>query len=552
MTARFIHLRVHTEFSLSDGLVRIKSLIRAMADANAPAVAVTDQSNLCALVKFYSGAMEAGIKPICGADLWVENPTDEQAPSRLVLLCMNEQGYHNLTELISRAFMENQKHDKALVKREWIMAQSDGLIALSGAREGEIGRALLSGRKEQAGELLGQWMTAFPDRFYLELQRTNRAGDEECVHNSIALAQQFNCPVVATNDVMFMSRDDFEAHESRVCIGEGVVLEDPRREHRYSEEQYLKSEDEMVALFADIPEALANSVEIAKRCSIDVKLGEYFLPEYPVPEGKTMDQFFREFSHQGLTERLEFLFDTSAADFPATEKVYRDRLDFELDTILQMGFPGYFLIVMDFIQWSKNNGIPVGPGRGSGAGSLVAYAQKITDLDPIKYDLLFERFLNPERVSMPDFDVDFCMEGRDRVIDYVARTYGRDAVSQIITFGTMAAKAVVRDVARVQGKSYGLADRLSKMIPFEIGMTLSKAYEQEEVIREFLETDEEAAEIWEMALKLEGVTRNVGKHAGGVVIAPTKLISLRHFTATNTARAWSPSTTKTMSSTPVW
>ena len=523
MTARFIHLRVHTEFSLSDGLVRIKSLIRAMADANAPAVAVTDQSNLCALVKFYSGAMEAGIKPICGADLWVENPTDEQAPSRLVLLCMNEQGYHNLTELISRAFMENQKHDKALVKREWIMAQSDGLIALSGAREGEIGRALLSGRKEQAGELLGQWLTAFPDRFYLELQRTNRVGDEECVHNSIALAQQFNCPVVATNDVMFMSRDDFEAHESRVCIGEGVVLEDPRREHRYSEEQYLKSEDEMVALFADIPEALANSVEIAKRCSIDVKLGEYFLPEYPVPEGKTMDQFFREFSHQGLTERLEFLFDTKAPDFPATEKIYRDRLDFELDTILQMGFPGYFLIVMDFIQWSKNNGIPVGPGRGSGAGSLVAYAQKITDLDPIKYDLLFERFLNPERVSMPDFDVDFCMEGRDRVIDYVARTYGRDAVSQIITFGTMAAKAVVRDVARVQGKSYGLADRLSKMIPFEIGMTLSKAYEQEEVIREFLETDEEAAEIWEMALKLEGVTRNVGKHAGGVVIAPTKL-----------------------------
>ena len=523
MTARFIHLRVHTEFSLSDGLVRIKSLIRAMAEAKTPAVAVTDQSNLCALVKFYSGAMEAGIKPICGADLWVANPSDEQAPSRLVLLCMNEQGYHNLTELISRAFMENQKHDKALVKREWIMAQSDGLIALSGGREGEIGRALLSGRKEQAGELLGQWLTAFPDRFYLELQRTNRAGDEECVHNSIALAQQFNCPVVATNDVMFMSRDDFEAHESRVCIGEGVVLEDPRREHRYSEEQYLKSEDEMVALFADIPEALANSVEIAKRCSIDVKLGEYFLPEYPVPEGKTMDQFFREFSHQGLTERLEFLFDTNAPDFPATEKIYRERLDFELDTILQMGFPGYFLIVMDFIQWSKNNGIPVGPGRGSGAGSLVAYAQKITDLDPIKYDLLFERFLNPERVSMPDFDVDFCMEGRDRVIDYVARTYGRDAVSQIITFGTMAAKAVVRDVARVQGKSYGLADRLSKMIPFEIGMTLSKAYEQEEVIREFLETDEEAAEIWEMALKLEGVTRNVGKHAGGVVIAPTKL-----------------------------
>ncbi len=523
MTTRFIHLRVHTEFSLSDGLIRIKPLISAMANAKTPSVAVTDQSNLCALIKFYSSAMDAGIKPICGADLWVENPADEQAPSRLILLCMDEQGYHNLTELVSRAFMENQKYDKALVKREWVMAQSGGLIALSGATEGEIGRALLSGRQELAGELLGQWMAAFPDRFYLELQRTNRVGDEECVHKSVLLAAQSGCPVVATNDVMFMSRDDFEAHESRVCIGEGVVLDDPRREHRYSEEQYLKSEDEMVALFADIPEALVNSVEIAKRCSINVKLGEYFLPEYPVPEGKSMDQFFREFSHQGLTERLEFLFDTQAPEYPETEKLYRERLDFELDTILQMGFPGYFLIVMDFIQWSKNNGIPVGPGRGSGAGSLVAYAQKITDLDPIKYDLLFERFLNPERVSMPDFDVDFCMEGRDRVIEYVARTYGRDAVSQIITFGTMAAKAVVRDVARVQGKSYGLADRLSKMIPFEIGMTLSKAYEQEEAIREFLETDEEAAEIWEMALKLEGVTRNVGKHAGGVVIAPTKL-----------------------------
>ncbi|MGO0307432.1 DNA polymerase III subunit alpha [Endozoicomonas acroporae] len=523
MTARFIHLRVHTEFSLSDGLVRIKPLISAISGCGTPAVAVTDQSNLCALVKFYSGAMGAGIKPICGADLWVENPADKYAPSRLVLLCMDEQGYHNLTELISRAFMENQHHEKALVKREWIMAQSEGLIALSGAREGEIGRALLSGKKSLAGELLQEWMGAFPDRFYLELHRTNRAGDEECVHGSVALAAEFNCPVVATNDVMFMTRDDFEAHESRVCIGESMVLDDPRREHRYSEEQYLKSEQEMAELFADIPEALANSVAIAQRCSINVKLGEYFLPEYPVPEGKTMDQFFREFSHDGLTERLAFLFDTSAPDFPETEKIYRERLDFELNTILQMGFPGYFLIVMDFIQWSKNNDIPVGPGRGSGAGSLVAYAQKITDLDPIKYDLLFERFLNPERVSMPDFDVDFCMEGRDRVIDYVARTYGRNAVSQIITFGTMAAKAVVRDVARVQGKSYGLADRLSKMIPFEIGMTLSKAFEQEEVIREFLESDEEAAEIWEMALKLEGVTRNVGKHAGGVVIAPTKL-----------------------------
>ncbi len=523
MPARFVHLRLHTEFSLSDGLVRIKPLLKAMTESGVPAVAVTDQSNMCSLVKFYSSAMSAGLKPICGADLWIANRDEELEPTRLVLLCVNEKGYRNLTELISQSFLENQHLGKALVKREWVLEKSEGLIALSGAKEGEVGRSLLAGNLDAADELLIEWMQAFPDRFYLELQRTQRAFDEDYLHLAVDQAARLDCPVVATNDVMFLRKSDFEAHESRVCIGESMVLDDPRRVHRYSEEQYLKSESEMAELFSDIPEAIENTVEIARRCSVDVKLGEYFLPEFPIPEGKTMDQFFREFSHEGLTDRLQFILDKSAPDYAEKEKIYRDRLDFELDIILQMGFPGYFLIVMDFIQWSKTNGIPVGPGRGSGAGSLVAYAQKITDLDPIEYDLLFERFLNPERVSMPDFDVDFCMEGRDKVIDYVARTYGRDAVSQIITFGTMAAKAVVRDVARVQGKSYGLADRLSKMIPFEIGMTLSKAYEQEEVIREFLSSDEDGAEIWEMALKLEGVTRNVGKHAGGVVISPTKL-----------------------------
>ena len=523
MSARFVHLRLHTEFSLSDGLVRIKPLLKAISGAGMPAVAVTDQSNLCSLVKFYSGAMGAGLKPICGADLWVSPVDDDHEPSRMVLLCMNETGYRNLTELISQAFLENQDHGKAVVKREWIKAKAAGLIALSGGREGDIGHALLAGNEIMAVSALKEWMEAFPDCFYLELQRTNRTGDEDYLHEAVRLAGEYQCPVVATNDVMFLSKDDFEAHEARFCIGESATLDDPRRSRRYSEEQYLKSEEEMIELFADVPEAIENTVEIARRCSVDVRLGEYFLPEYPVPEGMTMDAFFRKFSHDGLTERLEVILDKNDRDYAEKEKIYRERLDFELNTILDMGFPGYFLIVMDFIQWSKNNGIPVGPGRGSGAGSLVAYAQKITDLDPIEYDLLFERFLNPERVSMPDFDVDFCMDGRDRVIDYVARTYGRDAVSQIITFGTMAAKAVVRDVARVQGKSYGLADRLSKMIPFEIGMTLNKAYEQEEVIRDFLEQDEEASEIWEMALKLEGVTRNVGKHAGGVVIAPTKL-----------------------------
>lgn len=523
MSARFVHLRLHTEYSLVDGLVRIKPLIKAITAAGMPAVAVTDQSNLCALVKFYNAAMAAGIKPICGADLWVSHLDSSHEVTRLVVLCMNETGYRNLTELISRAFLENQQQGRAIVRREWLQAQSAGLIVLSGGREGEIGQALLAGNETMARACLAEWLGAFPDRFYLELQRTGRGDDEDYLHGAVALAAEQNCPVVATNDVMFLHQDDFEAHEARVCIGEGSTLDDPRRRKRYSSEQYLKSEQEMLALFADIPEAIENTVEIARRCSLDVRLGKYFLPEYPIPEGKSMDVFFREFSHEGLSERLATILDKNDPNYAAREKCYRDRLDFELDIILQMGFPGYFLIVMDFIQWSKKNGIPVGPGRGSGAGSLVAYAQKITDLDPIEYDLLFERFLNPERVSMPDFDVDFCMDGRDRVIDYVAQTYGRNAVSQIITFGTMAAKAVVRDVARVQGKSYGLADKLSKMIPFEVGMTLNKAHEQESMIRDFLEQDEEAREIWDMALKLEGVTRNVGKHAGGVVIAPTRL-----------------------------
>lgn len=523
MTPRFVHLRIHTEYSLVDGLVRLKPLIKHAASHQIPALAVTDESNLFGLVKFYKGAQGSGIKPLIGADLWVRNPEDPDQPYRLPLLAMNAQGYSNLTELISRGWVEGQYHDHALLEPEWIAAQSEGLIALSGAREGEVGRLLINGHPQAARERLDWWMSVFPDRFYLELQRTHRPGDETCVHGSVDLAQATQCPVVATNDVRFIEKEDYWAHETRVAIGEGRALDDPRRERRYSEEQYLKSADEMVELFQDIPEALENSVEIAKRCNVDVRLGEYFLPEYPIPEGMGMDDFFRKVSHDGLTMRLGKLYDTTRPDMPDIEARYRKRLDFELDTILQMGFPGYFLIVMDFIKWAKQNGVPVGPGRGSGAGSLVAYSLEITDLDPLQYDLLFERFLNPERVSMPDFDVDFCMDGRDRVIDYVADRYGRDAVSQIVTFGTMAAKAVVRDVARAQGKPYMVGDRLSKLIPFEVGMTLEKAYEQEEALRDHLASDEESQEIWEMALRLEGITRGTGKHAGGVVIAPTKL-----------------------------
>ena len=523
MTASFVHLRLHTEFSLVDGLVRVKPLVKAVAAAGMPAVAVTDMSNMCSLVKFYKTAMGAGIKPICGADIWLASPEEDGPLSRLTLLVMNAKGYRNLTELISRGWAEGQDNGLVIIQRDWVKESAEGLIALSGAREGEVGMALLAGEGARAEAFLNEWLAVFPERFYLEVQRTNRVNDEEHLHAAVELAGRTGVPLVATNDVRFLKQGDFEAHETRVCIGEGRTLDDPRRPRNYSEEQYLKTPQEMAELFSDLPEALENTVEIAKRCNIEVQLGKYFLPDFPTPNGMGIDEYLRHASFEGLEDRLRVLLPKDTPDYEAKKQVYIDRLNFELDIIIQMGFPGYFLIVMDFIQWAKNNGVPVGPGRGSGAGSLVAYVLKITDLDPLAYDLLFERFLNPERISMPDFDVDFCMDGRDRVIDYVADKYGRNAVSQIITFGSMAAKAVVRDVARVQGKSYGLADRLSKMIPFEVGMTLEAAYEQEEVLRDFLKSDEEAQEIWDMALKLEGIVRGTGKHAGGVVIAPTKL-----------------------------
>ncbi|WP_305856348.1 DNA polymerase III subunit alpha [Balneatrix alpica] len=522
-TPGFIHLRVHSEYSLVDGIVRVKELVNAAKAAQMPAVALTDQSNAFALVKFFKAAKGAGVKPICGADLWLDADELSDAPSRFLLLVMDGQGYANLRELISHSYQHNQHDGRAYIKRAWLAEFSAGLIALSGASQGEVGRALLGGKMDEAERLVNFWATTFPQRYYLEIQRTGRPGDEACLHASVALAERLQLPLVATNDVMFIHAEDFEAHEARVSINLSMMLDDPRRPRTYSAEQYFRSAEEMAELFADVPEALSNSVEIARRCNIEILLGKYFLPDYPIPAGETLDSYFERVSMEGLEDRLKHLLDPQAEDYQERRQTYIDRLKFELNTIIQMGFPGYFLIVMDFIQWAKDNGIPVGPGRGSGAGSLVAYALKITDLDPLAYDLLFERFLNPERVSMPDFDIDFCMDNRDRVIDYVADKYGRNAVSQIITFGTMAAKAVVRDVARVQGKPFSLGDKLSKLIPFEVGMTLSKAWEQEPALREFVENDEEAQEIMEMAYKLEGITRNVGKHAGGVVIAPTKL-----------------------------
>jgi len=523
---QFVHLHVHSEYSVVDSTLGIKPLIALTKGCEQPAMALTDQNNLFALVKFYNAAIGGGIKPIIGADIFLEDESGEVF--KAVLLCQNPQGYLNLSHLISQSYLHNQKlHNNdmiALIKREWLAEFNDGLIVLSGAREGDVGGALLAEKPNLVASRMKWWQTHFADRFYIELVRTGRDNEEAYIAQAIEVAIRYEVPVVATNDVRFAKPEDFEAHEVRTCINAGNILDDQNRPKHYSEEQYFKSTEEMVALFADIPEAIENTVEVAKRCSLDLELGTYFLPDFPVPEGMTIDEFFIQESHKGLDERLAFLFgDLSEEAFAEKHKEYYARIKFELDIILQMGFPGYFLIVADFIQWGKNELIPVGPGRGSGAGSLVAYALKITDLDPIQYDLLFERFLNPERVSMPDFDVDFCMDRRDEVIDYVSRHYGRDHVSQIVTYGTMAAKAVVRDVGRVLGLGYGVVDGIAKLIPNELGIKLGEALEKEEELQNKYDNDDDARQLLELALKLEGTVRNTGKHAGGVVIGPKPL-----------------------------
>ncbi|MBL4728662.1 MAG: DNA polymerase III subunit alpha [Gammaproteobacteria bacterium] len=492
----FAHLRLHSEFSINDGIVTIKPLIARLREFSMPAVAITDLANMFCLIKFYSASLKAGIKPVCGCDVLVESD-DRSKQTRLVLLVKNEVGYLSLTKLISELYTENPSQSEPVVRKSQLAGRVDGLIALSGAQNSDIGLALLADEKDLAKELLNEWQQLFPESFYLELQRVGRPEEEDYIDAAVALALETNTPVVATNDVRFMDQSDFDAHEVRVCINERRTLDDSRRPHNYTDQQYLKTGSEMAELFSDIPEALENAWEIVKRCNLSLVLDKPCLPNYPIPKDMGMEEYFSELSSDGLRERLRSLYgdDYETKD---VEKPYWERLEFELGVINQMGFAGYFLIVMEFIQWSKDNGIPVGPGRGSGAGSIVAYALRITDLDPLKYDLLFERFLNPERVSMPDFDVDFCMEGRDRVIAHVTELYGKDAVSQIITFGTMAAKAVVRDVARVQGKPYMLADKLSKLIPFEPGITLKKAFEVEPLLGEFVDSDEDAQEIMEM------------------------------------------------------
>ncbi len=523
MQPNFVHLRIHTEFSLVDGIVRIKPLVKKLLEYNLPAAAVTEQSNLFSLVKFYKAAQSAGIKPLIGADVWIFNPDEPAAPHRLTLLARNKQGYITLTELISQGYQQGQHQGIPMLRKAWIAENYQGLIVLSGAMEGDIGLALLAENRDLARQHADYWRNLFGEHFYLELQRVGKSDEERYIQLAVDLALECNLPVVATNDVRFIGKNDFDAHEVRVCIHQGRVLDDSRRPKNYTAQQYLRSGEEMAELFADIPEALENSVEIAKRCNVELTLGENYLPDFPVPEGMTLDEYFRQASRNGLEERLQQYLPVGQGSFEENRKVYDERLETELSVIIQMGFPGYFMIVADFIQWAKNNGIPVGPGRGSGAGSLVAYALKITDLDPIEFDLLFERFLNPERVSMPDFDIDFCMERRDEVIDYVARHYGRDHVSQIITYGSMAAKAVIRDVGRVLGFAYGFVDRLAKLIPFEIGMTLDKALKESPELKALYDSEEEVKALIDMALSLEGISRNAGKHAGGVVISPTKL-----------------------------
>jgi DNA polymerase III subunit alpha len=523
MQPSFVHLRLHTEFSLVDGIIRIKPLIKRLAELSMPAVAVTEHCNLFSLVKFYKAAVAQGIKPVIGADVLIFNPNEAANAHRMTLLVKNRQGLVTLMELISKAYQEGQHQGVPMLKPEWLFNNNQGLIALSGAAQGDIGKALSADNKELAHDLAQQWSEVFPNSFYLELQRTGKPGEEAYIDSAVDLAIANGLPVVATNDVRFLKPVDFAAHEVRVCINQSRVLDDTRRPKDYTDQQYLRSAEEMQELFADIPEALQNTVEIAKRCNIELNLGENFLPDFPVPPGKTLAELMADTARKGLQDRLQQHPPAGSGTADDRLKTYSQRLEDELQMITQMGFPGYFMIVADFIQWAKNNGIPVGPGRGSGAGSLVAYALKITDLDPIEFELLFERFLNPERVSMPDFDIDFCMDRRDEVIDYVARHYGRDHVAQIITYGSMAAKAVIRDVGRVLGFPYGFVDSLAKLIPFEIGMTLDKALEDSVELLQQYRQEEEVKNLIDMAKALEGLSRNAGKHAGGVVISPSKL-----------------------------
>jgi DNA polymerase-3 subunit alpha len=527
-TPAFVHLRVHSEYSISDSIVRIDSLVAAACADGQPAVALTDLANLFGWVKFYKAARAKGVKPILGVDAWLTNDADRDRPHRVLLLARNEQGYLSLCRLLSRAWLENEYRGRGELRREWLDAgpdgQAQGLIVLSGAQMGDVGQALAAGNDALAERLAREWARAFPDAFYIELQRTGKPEAEQYVRRAAALAARVGLPVVATHPVQFIGADEYRAHEARVCIAEGEILANPRRTRRFAESQFFTSQTEMAERFADLPSALANSVEIARRCNVTMTLGKARLPQFPTPEGVTLDDYMRALAREGLATRMLKLFPDEGVR-EARRAAYDERLAYECDTIVQMGFSGYFLIVADFINWAKANGVPVGPGRGSGAGSLVAFALGITDIDPIPYALLWERFLNPERISMPDFDIDFCQDNRWKVIEYVRRKYGDDAVSQIATFGTMASKAVIRDAGRVLDMGYNFCDQLSKLIPVVQNkpLSLDKAREAEPLLKEREENEDEVRELLALAGPLEDLTRNVGMHAGGVLIAPGRL-----------------------------
>ena len=532
----FVHLRTHTEFSVVDGMLRIDALAQAARADGQVALAISDLNNLFGAVKFYTACRGKGVKPLIGADVMMEPwPGGEKQASRLLLLVQDSEGYLNLCELLARAWVSNAQRTQAWLKWEWLAERGAGLIALSGADMGAVGQALLAGDTERAAEVAAQIASLFPGRFYLELQRAGQPQHEAHVRAAVPLAARLELPVVATHPVQFLDRDDFDAHEARVCIAEGETLANPRRVRRFTPEQHFKTQAQMAALFADVPSAVANTVEIARRCNLTLLLGKPRLPDFPTPGGIPIEDYFRQASHEGLEKRLVMLYPDPAQRERERER-YVQRLEFELATIVKMGFPGYFLIVSDFIVWAKDNGCPVGPGRGSGAGSLVAYALFITDLDPLRYHLLFERFLNPDRVSMPDFDIDFCQANRDRVIEYVKAKYGRDAVSQIATFGTLASKAALRDVGRVLGMGYGHVDSVAKLVPGLPGKTYTLApvpadpdpgliYVRKEVpeLEQREKAEEEVAELLALATRVEGLVRNIGMHAGGVLIAPGRI-----------------------------
>jgi len=524
----FVHLHLHSEYSLSDGIIRIEDLIDRSSEYKFPAVALTDLTNLFGLVKFYRIAREKGIKPIVGCEIrLIKDEGSNGAP--FVLLVKNKKGYTNLTKLVSKAYIEGQETGNPLVKIEWLADYSEGLIALSGGQNGHIGQALLLKNYNLAEKRVDYFKNIYGDDFFIEVQRIGREDEEQYNLLAINLAEELAIPIVATNDVRFLrpidpddeSPSDFEAHEARVCIQKGETLSDSTRKKEYLEEQYFSSGEEMIKKFSDIPEAIENTVLISKKCNLELELGEFYLPDFEVPGEITTKDHLRKKAKEGLETRVEEI-SKSVNSYEIDNKIYVERLNYELDMICKLGFEGYFLIVADFVNWAQKNEIPVGPGRGSGAGSITAYALGITAIDPIKYDLLFERFLNPDRVSNPDFDIDFCMEGRGRVLDYVTEKYGKDSVAQISTRGTMAAKMVIRDVVRTLGKPVFFANQLTEAIPDVLGISLKEAYKDKE-FKAVIDSSEESKEVFEMSLKLEGLSRSVGTHAAGVVIAPTAL-----------------------------